>query len=647
LAIPNPNLTDKEDERRTMRGKSASMSSRLHIPCLRRHRSVAPLAVCFFFVTLAIAFSGVSSLAYLIWVTNGILLAYLLLSPRRRWAAYLSAGLVAHIIGSALIHTPWRITLLATTLDLAEVLFAALLLRGRTAQLPRFTDYNYLFRFLAVAVLAAPLATASVFALVAAPWLHAATGTVLLQWASADGLGTIVATPVFVAILSARFNNSISLKTTAIYLILIASASFATLSQARVQLPFLLYPLLILVLLRLGLGWSAMATLIVAGVGSWYTAHGQGPFTLSNFLAPLGATIELQIFLASAMLMLYSISVALERQKTIERELQKIASLHRLVTENSRDLIIVADFDGNRSYVSSASMRMGGWKPEEAADHTAFQLVHPEDLYKAEAALREMQSGREDALIECRVRKADGEYLWVEAALRLIRDPGTGLPSGILNTVRDISERKRSEQQLREAYRTVEALALTDGLTGVANRRRFDQYLAIEWRRSMRNPQPLSLLMLDVDLFKLYNDTYGHQRGDNGLKQIAEACMDVVSRPGDLVARFGGEEFVVVLPNTDSEGALQVANEICESLRSRRLPHTGSPFGIITISIGCATLIPQADRHAPDLIAIADHALYAAKSNGRNQVSLSNALERRGEEPKTSALQQTASGTLV
>jgi len=630
-----------------MLGKSVSKSSRLRVPCLRRYGSAAPLAVCFLFVTLTTAFSGVSSVAYMIWVPNGILLAYLLLAPRHRWTAYLSVGLVAHVIGSALAQTPWWNTLLSTALDMAEVLIAALLLRGRTAQLPRFTDYNYLFRFLAVAVLAAPLATASIFALVAAPWLHASTGTVFLQWASTDGLGTSVATPVFVAILSARFNKSISLKTTASYLILIAAASFATLSQDRLQLQFLLYPLLILVLLRLGLGWSAMATLIVAGVGSWFTAHGQGPFTLSNFLAPLGATIELQIFLAAAMLMLYSVSLVLERQKATERKLQEIASLHRMVTENSRDVIIVANFDGNRSYVSSAAESMVGWKPEEALAFTSLELVHPDDQNKVKAEVAELHSGREDVMVECRVRKSNGEYLWVEAALRLIRDPGTGLPSGILNTVRDISERKRSEQQLREAYRAVEALALTDGLTGVANRRRFDQYLTIEWRRSLRNPQQLSLLMLDVDLFKLYNDTYGHPRGDNGLKQIAEACMDVVSRPGDLVARFGGEEFVVVLPNTNSEGALQVANEICESLRNRRLPHTGNPFGIVTISIGCATLIPQAGMHAPDLIAMADHALYEAKHNGRNQVCVGSVLEERGEESKTPVLQQAAMGKLA
>lgn len=376
-----------------------------------------------------------------------------------------------------------------------------------------------------------------------------------------------------------------------------------------------------------------MATLIVAGVGSWFTAHGQGPFTLSNFLAPLGATIELQIFLAAAMLMLYSVSLVLERQKATERKLQEIASLHRMVTENSRDVIIVANFDGNRSYVSSAAESMVGWKPEEALAFTSLELVHPDDQNKVKAEVAELHSGREDVMVECRVRKSNGEYLWVEAALRLIRDPGTGLPSGILNTVRDISERKRSEQQLREAYRSVEAMAMADGLTGVANRRRFDQYLSAEWRRGTRDGKPLSLLMLDVDLFKAYNDTYGHQHGDSCLKQVAEACLDVVSRPGDLVARFGGEEFVVALPNTESEGALQVANEICTSLRSRRLPHTGSPFGIITISVGCATLVPQADMHVPELIALADHALYTAKHNGRNQVCMSSAMERREKQP--------------
>jgi diguanylate cyclase (GGDEF)-like protein len=126
--------------------------------------------------------------------------------------------------------------------------------------------------------------------------------------------------------------------------------------------------------------------------------------------------------------------------------------------------------------------------------------------------------------------------------------------------------------------------------------------------------------MIDADLFKLYNDAFGHLCGDSCLKQIAEAAQDVVERPGDLVARFGGEEFAVILPNTPNVGALQVANEICAALRARQLPHPSNPNGIVTISVGCATMVPPADKHSAHLVEQADQALYKAKQQGRNQV---------------------------
>jgi diguanylate cyclase (GGDEF)-like protein/PAS domain S-box-containing protein len=625
-----------------MHGSAASISGRHQAPWLRKHGFAARLAGCFLFVAMATVFVGFAPDVNQIWVANGVLLSYLLLSPRKRWAAYLCIGFTAQAAGMMLVNPNWQLNLGMTTLNLAEILISALLLRGRSTQFPRFTDSAYLIRFIGYGVVAGPLAVGLIYSLMPTHWLHASPGASILQWTVADGLGACVVTPACVAIFRSRLRNSRIYGTYWIYIILLAVATLAVLSQANVPVAFILYPLLLLVLLRLGLGWAAMATLFIAAVGSWYTIRGEGPFALSNSLSPLEPSILLQVFIASGMFMLYSVSVVMERQKATERKLQEIVSLHRLVTKNSRDVIIVADFDGKRSYVSPASVSMGGWKPEEALALTGLQLVHPEEYYKVEAAMRELRSGRDDALVECRVRKANGEYLWVEAALRLIRDPETGVPSGILNTVRDISERKRSEEQLREAYLAVQGLALTDGLTGLANRRRFDQYLAIEWRRSTRDLQPLSLLMMDVDLFKMYNDTYGHQRGDNCLKQIAESCMDVVSRPGDLVARFGGEEFVVVLPNTESEGAMQVANEICASLRNRKLPHSSSPYEIVTISIGCATLIPQAGTYAPNLIAMADHALYNAKHNGRNQACLGNTLEKRGELTAAFALPEAA-----
>jgi diguanylate cyclase (GGDEF)-like protein/PAS domain S-box-containing protein len=583
-----------------------------------------------------------------IWLANGVLLAYLLLAPRWRWPAYIGTGLAAMFAGNALSGVHLHLLpsdVIGHVLNICEVLTGALLLKNRSDRLPRFTEAFYLLRFIGAAVLAGPLVAGTLYALYAYICLHALPGHTLLTWSVADGLGNAVATPAIVALLLTRFRGAADWRRDWAYPALLIAVILCCCWHTTFLLVFLICPLLVMILLRMGLGWSTSGLLFVTVVFDLLTLRGRGAFAALAARQSTDPFILLEVFVVTGMFTLYAVSVVLERQKAIECELQKIVSLHRMVTDNSRDVIIVADFKGNRSYVSPAVQSMFGWKPDEAMAHFGLELVHPEDKHQAIMAMREIQSGREDALIECRVRKANGEYLWVEAALRLIRDPGTGLPSGILNTVRDISERKRSEQQLRAAYRAVEALALTDVLTSLANRRRFDQYLAIEWRRSMRDCQPLSLLMLDVDLFKLYNDTYGHQRGDNCLKQIAEACRDVVSRPGDLVARFGGEEFVVVLPNTESEGALQVANEICEALRGRRLPHSNSPFAIVTISIGCATLVPQAGRYATDLIAIADHALYNAKHNGRNQVCLGNALEKRGEVTVALALSEAAGGT--
>jgi len=184
---------------------------------------------------------------------------------------------------------------------------------------------------------------------------------------------------------------------------------------------------------------------------------------------------------------------------------------------------------------------------------------------------------------------------------------------------------------------------VTDGLTGLANRRRFDQCLASEWRRGLRDRKPLSLLMIDADLFKSYNDTYGHLRGDSCLRQIAEAALDVVARPGDLVHDLA--RGVCRYPaQYDSEGALDVAGEICAALRSRKLPHSGNPFGIMTVSVGCATLIPSFGLHSVNLIEFADEALYKAKKEGRNRVCCGSENISAASESLDDGATQTAVG---
>ena len=629
-----------------MRESALSITTHRHPPWLRRHEYAARLSSCPLSVALATGVICSTSATSLIWIANGVLLAYLLLASRRHWPAYLTAGFAAQFAGSALTGMPWRISLLLAALNLFEVLIASSLLRRRSTAPPRFTDRSYLIRFVLFGILAGPLASGSMVAILAAQWPQISLGASPLQWIAADCLGVGIATPVCVEILRGNFRVAHLIQRYWIYLFLLVAVTLAAFSQARVPLLFFIYPLLTLILIRMGMGWAAISTLIVSVTGSWFTLNGQGPFAASHSLTKVDPFIPLQVFIATAVFLLFCISVVLERQQEIVRELEKIAALHALVTENSSDVIILSDFNGHRTYVSAATLKMGGWNSEELVSKDYLELVHENDRSNAEAIMRDLHSDGKDAILECRVRNKDGDYFWIEANLRLVHDPQTGLPSGILNVVRDVSERKKAEQKLQEAYNVVESLAITDALTGLANRRRFDQYLSSEWRRSMRDRQPLSLLMLDADKFKAYNDTYGHQRGDNCLKQIAEACMDVVSRPGDLVARFGGEEFVVVLPNTDSAGALHVANEICEALRSRRLPHSENLPGIVTISAGCATLIPSFGKHAPDLIEAADQALYKAKHNGRNQACEGNLTAEAGAGAESAAPPMSPNGAI-
>ncbi|MGD0095517.1 MAG: diguanylate cyclase [Terracidiphilus sp.] len=619
--------------------ESAPTSHRC-VSWLRKHRHAVRLASCFVSVGLADAVPPALSIANLIWIANAVLLAHLLLASQRRWPALIATGFAAQVAASAVVGVAWRISLLLSALHMTEVLIAAQLVRKGSTAPPRFADHSYFLRFGVFGVLAAPVAVGSIAGLLLSGWPRTAIGFSPIGGIAADGLGIAIATPVCVAMLRGEFSGARNHDRQLIYLLWLMIFAFIAISQTSVALLFFVYPLLVLVLLRAGMEWAAIATLFVAIVSGRLTVLGFGPFAQQPHLF---STIQpfalLQLFVGSGIFMLFTISAALEREREEVRQLEKIAAVHALVSENSRDAIILADLAGHRSYVSSAAENLG-WKPEELLTQAAVEMIHSDDQQRALAVIQELNSGRESGMIECRVRKGNGEYIWVEASLRLVRNPETGNPSEVLNVVRDVSERKKAEQRLQEAYNAVEALAVTDPLTGLANRRRFDQYLAAEWRRSMRDRQPLSLIMLDVDKFKAYNDTYGHQRGDSCLKQIAEACMDVVSRPGDLVARFGGEEFVVILPNTENEGAMHVANDICEALRSRRLPHIGNALGIVTISAGCATLIPRFGKHAPDLIEMTDRALYRAKYNGRDQVC-NGTLISESDELSDAALPET------
>ncbi|HYD80680.1 MAG TPA: diguanylate cyclase [Paucimonas sp.] len=195
-------------------------------------------------------------------------------------------------------------------------------------------------------------------------------------------------------------------------------------------------------------------------------------------------------------------------------------------------------------------------------------------------------------------------------------------PRHCLIQVTDVSMAVAREKQLREQALELQSQTLLDGLTGIANRRRFDAHMDDEFRRAKRNVSPLSLIMVDVDCFKSYNDNYGHQKGDECLIQIAGALTRVLGRPCDLLARYGGEEFMAILPDTNADGAMRIAEMMRREVEALELEHAFSSVAKrVTISLGVVTQIPQHNATVAHMIGAADRALYKAKHSGRNRAA--------------------------
>jgi diguanylate cyclase (GGDEF)-like protein/PAS domain S-box-containing protein len=294
----------------------------------------------------------------------------------------------------------------------------------------------------------------------------------------------------------------------------------------------------------------------------------------------------------------------------------------RLIVENAVDLIVRVDAGGNRTYVSPSSREMLGFDTTEMMGKHAYELVHPDDLQRAQTVATTIGPQHPCQDLMFRMRRSDGHYIWVGATYRHLPD------DGVLAILRDITAQKLTEQRLGEAIVKLEAantilrgLAHVDGLTGLANRRHFDELLDEEFRRAQRQELPLGLVLFDVDHFKAFNDRYGHLGGDDCLRRISRCVGDALRRPGDFAARYGGEEIALLLPATDACGSTDAAERIRDAVAKLHIEHAGSGFGLVTVSAGAAAthpFIPGSD--AASLIKAADIALYQAKAAGRNCV---------------------------
>jgi diguanylate cyclase (GGDEF)-like protein/PAS domain S-box-containing protein len=267
-------------------------------------------------------------------------------------------------------------------------------------------------------------------------------------------------------------------------------------------------------------------------------------------------------------------------------------------------------------YVNPAFGRMTGYAAEEVLGRSPEILVGPRTNRDVLDRLRECLAARRPFAGEAIHYRKDGSAFVMEWKVEVVADPDERLYGVAVQ--RDVTSRYELSEQLHVATRQLEELAHRDGLTGIANRRSFDERIEEEARTAARET-PLSLLLVDVDEFKCFNDRHGHLQGDECLKEVALAASDCVHRAGDLVARYGGDELAILLPQTDSSGARTVAELVRSSVAELAMPHADSPAGVVTVSIGIATAT-QPPVDAKRLISRADDALYRAKRGGRNRV---------------------------
>ncbi|MGK6314126.1 diguanylate cyclase [Neorhizobium sp. DT-125] len=332
-------------------------------------------------------------------------------------------------------------------------------------------------------------------------------------------------------------------------------------------------------------------------------------------------TAEVRWFYA-AVLMAVTILAALiwrhqlKLRRESETQLAAREAEFRLLAESSSDVISRFDVRGIREYVSPSSKQILGIEPARLVGRSVFAGMTKDTEETVREAAERLRNGSTQEKFTTKHTKPDGEEVWLETALSKLPAHEKAAEARVVAITRDVTQHKKRQDQL-------DALANTDELTKLANRRLFNTRFEEMMLRTRRNGTPFSLLLIDADHFKLFNDTYGHAAGDECLRQIATVIRNCVGRPADVAARYGGEEFAVLLADTDIQGAWSVAERVRLQVRALALSHERNPPSHkVTVSIGAATLPPEApaDITTHALFSVADAALYRAKNSGRNQV---------------------------
>ncbi|MDQ3228796.1 MAG: diguanylate cyclase, partial [Pseudomonadota bacterium] len=532
----------------------------------------------------------------------------------------LSAGLIAALAARVLAGDGLTHAAVLTLANLVEILLVAGSVRRHIGDVGRPSRWMSLGRIATVSTLVACAVSGVIAAFAVAVLQGAAFSDNFMIWYPAHVIGMVlVATLTAVAHREGTdvFGRAGRRGEFAVSMLLIAIVVSAVFSQSRFPLLFLTFPPLLWAAYRHRFAGVLIGITVLAIISALGTALGLGPAYMVSDLGETERVFLVQAFIGAACLLTFPVALVMAERAQLAARVRDSEAHYRMLADYSHDVVVRMRADGRRLYVSPSAKDILGHEPADLLT-SRWGMVHPDDRTQQRGEMASLLADGIPRTSRYRVQHKDGHYVWFESVGRLIPSVDRAGAMDIILAARNIDKRVAAEESLKASRQELELLARADSLTGLANRRQFDERLALALARSRRHGTPITLLFLDIDYFKRINDSLGHLAGDAVLKEFARRLSACV-RAEDLLARLGGDEFVMLVEDAaTTEYAEVIARKLIECVIQPS--QVDGADTSITTSIGIAFCLRATS--AEELLWYADKALYVAKGNGRNTFHL-------------------------
>lgn len=554
-----------------------------------------------------------------VWISNGIWAGWLLSRRSPLWPGYLVAGFAAQLAVRFLIADHWISGIALSAFNLLEVLIIAGTVRRTIPDVSNPRRWLGLGSVATGSTLVACAVSGMLAGALKTLTVDASFLSSFLTWWSAHVVGMVIVGTLTLVV----HRKGIGLIDVPGQrwdflgcMLLIAIVCGAVFYQSSYPLLFLAYPPLLFGVFRHRFAGVVVGISLMGLIGSIATALGYGPLVLMYESDIVERMILLQLFIGTACIMAFPLALNMAERSRLMTRVRESEQRYRMLADYSHDVVVRMRADGRRLYVSPSAKDILGWEPAELLQHSE-NLVHPDDRKMQQQTIAAVVASGHPTTAIYRMRHKQGRYVWMEVVARPIPSEEEGTTDVIL-AGRNISVRVAAEQALQASRQELEVQARLDSLTGLANRRQFDEQLALALGRSRRHGSAVALMYMDIDHFKQVNDRFGHAAGDEVLRAFGQR-LNACVRSGDLVARLGGDEFVVLIEDLSTTAT-------AEAIARKLIKAMGEGIVVedlvlhVTTSIGIAYSVNPAVSKL--LTGAADSALYQAKKSGRNTYRL-------------------------